>query len=94
MSKLITHINDAALKEYGSCNCLTDIRITPTCWHFEIGPVVVNGQQTTDSWHYFLNFLLKKFNSEFNFNKSYLKHWRSMLSCFALMCYFLIICEK
>ena len=90
MSNLITHINNVSLKERYLCNYLIHNQITPPRWLFKIIRLFVNGQQTTDNSLRVWSLLLKKLYSEFNFNKSYLKYWRSVFSCFALSCCFLI----
>ena len=72
MSKLITNINAVALKECCLCNCLTHNLITPPP-HYWLKPSVDNGQRTTGSCLCAWSLLVKKFNYEFNFNKSYLK---------------------
>ena len=77
MPSVILNIKEENLSKNCFCNALTYIAITPPRW---LKPAVDNRQQTTDNSLRICELLLKKCNSEYNFNKSYLTKFHKV--CF------------
>lgn len=80
MSSVIFNMKKESLSKYCLHNTLIYIVITPPRWRFEIDPLVVNGQQTTDNSLRVLRLLLKRLYSKFNLQKSYLTNFYKVCS--------------
>ena len=77
MSSVILNIKEEKISRFSFCNALTYIVITPPSW---LKPAVNNRQQTTGNTLRICELSLKKCNSEYNFNKSYLTKFHKV--CF------------